>query len=440
MSDTQSAARKSTRKIDPLSLVRDAGNSANVPVDNLSMNATSGIIEKPREMGRNSMPLKSESIAPTPPPPPSAFHQTQPPAKRLAIQRAKDHLPTAVKLANPAPTFDALEDKVAELIAMQGEHPSQDLIGDIIMTALRTVRDGSTRGDLKILAASLREMRYAFNTFRPYGASRKVTVFGSARTRPEDPEYIQAKIFAQKMVEKGYMVITGAGPGIMEAAQAGAGRDNSFGVNIKLPFEQHANPYIDGDPKLINFRFFFTRKLCFVKEASAVAIFPGGFGTHDELFETLTLIQTGKSTIFPIVFIDKKGGDYWREWAGYLVSHLLSQKLISEDDMHLFKIVDDPQWAADEIANFYSRYHSSRYVKDNLVIRMLTRLSKETIEHLNASFNSILLPGKGRIVECDPYPEEGNEPELMALPRLSLPFNRRAFGKLRLLIDEINRA
>lgn len=439
MSDTTRLVPKNSPRSEqsPLELVREAGAAA------AKKNEPEAAVpdeQKSHESGRVSIPVKAEPISPTPPPPPAQFVETHPPAKRISIQRARAHLPTAVTLTQPPPTIDALEDKVAELIAMQGQHPSQDLIGDIIMTALRTVRDGSTRGDLKILAASLREMRYAFNTFRPYSSSRKVTIFGSARTRPDEPEYQQAKLFAQALVERGFMIITGAGPGIMEAAQSGAGREKSFGVNIKLPFEQHANPYIDGDQKLINFRYFFTRKLLFVKEASAVAMFPGGFGTHDELFETLTLIQTGKSALFPLVFIDKKGGDYWREWADYIVEHLLGQRLISDDDMHLFKIVDDAQWAADEICNFYKRYHSSRYVKDTLVIRMTTRLPRNMVEQLNDQFNSILLPGKGRIVECDPFPEEGNEPELMALPRLALPFNRKNFGKLRLMVDEINRA
>jgi uncharacterized protein (TIGR00730 family) len=226
----------------------------------------------------------------------------------------------------------------------------------------------------------------------------------------------------------------------MEAANWGAGRENSFGVNIRLPFEQRANPYIDGDKKLMHFRYFFTRKLCFVKEASAIALFPGGFGTHDEMFETLTLIQTGKSTMFPIVFIDKKGGEYWREWADYVAGHLLGNGLISEDDMQLFKITDDAHWAADEISTFYSRYHSMRYVKDTLVLRLSSRVPKEALPRLNDEFASLLISGKGKIVEAEPAPEEGSEPELLVLPRLALPFNRRNFGKLRLLIDAINRA
>lgn len=384
--------------------------------------------------------MKPEPVAPTPPPPPETFFDKQPPASRLTAERSKVFRPAEVKLTEPAPSIQDLEKKVAELIAMQGEHPGQDLISDIMMTALRMVRDGSTRGDMKILAASLRELRYAFNIFRPYQDRRKVTVFGSARTQPAEAEYQQAKLFAEEMVRRNYMIITGAGPGIMEAAQSGAGRENSFGVNIKLPFEQRSNPFIEGDKKLINFRYFFTRKLCFVKEASAIAIFPGGFGTHDEMFETLTLIQTGKSSLFPIVFLDKKGGNYWREWADYAADHLLGQGLISEDDMQLFKITDDPHWAADEITHFYSRYHSCRYVKDTLVLRMSSRVSKETVERLNDMFASILIAGKGRITACDAFPEEGSEPDLLALPRLALPFNRRNFGKLRLLIDEINRA
>ena len=173
----------------------------------------------------------------------------------------------------------------------EGEHPGQDLIGDMMLTALRMVRDGSSRGELKILAGALRELRYAFNIFRPFDDRRKITIFGSARTPPEAPEYQQAKAFAAEMAKRNFMTITGAGPGIMEAAQDGAGPGNSFGVNIRLPFEQHANKFIDKDPKLIQFRYFFTRKLCFVKEASAVALFPGGFGTHDEMYETMTLLH-----------------------------------------------------------------------------------------------------------------------------------------------------
>ena len=329
------------------------------------------------------------------------------------------------------------------MILMQGQHPDEDLIGDIMMTALRMVRDGTTRGELKILAATLRELRYAFNIFRPFRDRRKITVFGSARTPPDAPEYLAAKRFGELMVRDNFMVITGAGAGIMEAAQGGAGRDYSFGVNIKLPFEQSANPFIEGDKKLINFRYFFTRKLCFVKEASAIALFPGGFGTHDECYETLTLVQTGKAAIVPIVFVDKPGGTYWRDWADYVVNHLLANKLISEEDMHLFKITDDVEWAANEVTGFYRRYHSSRYVKDTLVVRMLTPLPDGTLERLNDMFAATLVDpknGKNKIFVTEPLPEEASESELLPLPRIAFSFNRRNYGRLRLLIDEINRA
>jgi uncharacterized protein (TIGR00730 family) len=388
------------------------------------------------------LPLRPETVTPTAPAPTQKeLEKAAPPGVRPVRARPKKAAaPLVAKLKTPAPSIAQLEDKVRELIEMLGEHPDQDLIGDMILTSLRLMRDNSPRGELKILASTLRELRYAFNIFRPFQNQRKITVFGSARTPPDAPEYKQARAFGEMMVQRKFMVITGAGPGIMEAAQGGAGREYSFGVNIKLPFEQAANPYIEGDKKLIHFRYFFTRKLCFVKEASAIALFPGGFGTHDECFETLTLIQTGKAAMIPLVFIDKPGGEYWREWADYVVEHLLGKGLISEEDMHLFKITDDAEWAADEVVNFYKRYHSSRYVKDTLVIRMLSPLPKGALDRLNDRFKSLTTNGAGKIVETKPLPDEASEPELLNLPRISFPFNRRNYGRLRLLIDEINRA
>jgi len=374
-----------------------------------------------------------ETVMPTAPAP------THAEAKRGRFaRRPRGRPPRTAQLTTPAPPVQLLEEKVRELVALQGEHPGQDLIADMMMTALRMVRDGSERGELKILAASMRELRYGFHTFREYRHRRKITVFGSARTPPDAPEYKQAWTFAEKMVKRKFMVITGGGAGIMEAAQGGAGRENSFGVNIKLPFEQAANKFIKGDRKLLQFRYFFTRKLCFVKEASAIALFPGGFGTHDECYETLTLVQTGKAAIIPIVFIDKPGGTYWREWADYVVEHLLGQGMICEDDMQLFKITDDAEWAANEVSSFYTRYHSSRFVKDTLVIRLLSRLPRGSLERLNDEFGSLL--ARGKIEETEALPDEAGEPELLGLPRIAFAFNRRSFGTLRRLIDEINRA
>ncbi|HYG78136.1 MAG TPA: LOG family protein [Planctomycetota bacterium] len=386
----------------------------------------------------HALPLRPETVTPTSPTP-TKKELIAAGAPPQVVKKIKRRPPPVFKPATPVPSIELLEEKVRDLIALQGEHPDQDLVGDMIITTLKMMRDGSTRGELKILASTLRELRYAFNIFRPFQNKRKITVFGSARTPKTAPEYKQAQAFSEEMVRRNFMVITGAGPGIMEAANGGAGRDYSFGVNIKLPFEQSANPYIEGDKKLIHFRYFFTRKLCFVKEASAIALFPGGFGTHDECFETLTLVQTGKASMIPIVFIDQKGGEYWREWADYVVEHLLGKGLISEEDMHLFKITDDATWAADEVTNFYKRYHSSRFVKDTLVIRMLSKLTKENIDELNTRFSSLTTNGKGRIVETKPLPEEASEPELLELPRIAFPFNRRNYGRLRLLIDQINR-
>jgi uncharacterized protein (TIGR00730 family) len=385
-----------------------------------------------------TLPLRPETVTPSAPTPTKKELKAAAPPGETPVKVRRKAVPLKPKLVQPAPSMALLESKVRELIAMQGEHPDQDLIGDMILTALRMVRDECTRGELKILAATLRELRYAFNIFRPFGQQRKITVFGSARTPPEAGEYQQARLFGEEMVKRNFMVITGAGAGIMEAAQGGAGRDYSFGVNIKLPFEQSANPFIEGDKKLINFRYFFTRKLCFVKEASAIALFPGGFGTHDECFETLTLVQTGKAALVPIVFIDKPGGDYWREWADYVVEHLLGKKLISEEDMHLFKITDDAVWAANEVSQFYKRYHSMRFVKDTLVIRMLSKLPKGAIEQLNERFATLVPDGSG-IREAEPLGEEEGEPDLLRLPRVAFKFNRRNYGRLRLLIDEINR-
>lgn len=339
----------------------------------------------------------------------------------------------------PAPRRAQLEKNIQELLSLQGSHPDEDLLADMVMTTLRLIRDGTNRGELKIMAAALRELRYGFSTFSQYADSRKISVFGSARTRPSAPEYKAATRFSEEMARRGFMVITGAGGGIMEAANGGAGREKSFGMNIRLPFEQLANPHIDGDPKLVSFRYFFTRKLCFVKEASAIALFPGGFGTHDEGYEALTLIQTGKASIIPVVFIDKPGGTYWRKWADYVSEHLLGKGLISEEDMSLFRVTDDIDWAADHIVRFYKRYHSSRWVKGTFVIRMLSPLPRGVLKELNREFKSILADPKGKIATSGPLPEEKDQPELADLPRLVLPFNRRNCGELRKLIDVINR-
>ena len=313
------------------------------------------------------------------------------------------------------------------------------LVREMLETSLKLLRDASGIGDLKLLNAALRELRYAFKVFGSYRGVRKVTIFGSARTAPGAPAYRTAAEFAAKMVEHGYLIITGGGHGIMRACQEGAGRDRSFGVNIKLPFEQEANEFILDDPKLITFRYFFTRKLMFMKEADAIVLFPGGFGTHDEGYEALTLAQTGKMKPVPIVFLDTPRGTYWKSWMQYVKDHLLRPKLISEEDLFLFRTTTSVTEAVEEIVGFYRVYHSSRYVGRHWVIRLTRPVAPEFCETLAREFAPLI--EEGGIELRGPFPEEHEtEPELDDLPRLAFRARRSGpFGLRRLLIDRLNR-
>ncbi len=311
-----------------------------------------------------------------------------------------------------------------------------DLMETMHGTIDRMGKDGTTRGDLKLLSRTLRELRYALKVFQPYRRRRKVTVFGSARTSPAQPAYQQAVEFGRAMAGQGWMVITGAGGGIMEAGNLGAGREMSMGLNILLPFEQRANDVIHGDPKLVTMKYFFTRKLMFVKECSAVVSLPGGLGTLDETCEVLTLLQTGKQTMLPVVLLDSPGGDYWSHFNEFLTNTLLADGLISPEDNALFKITDSVQGAVDETLRFYRVYHSMRYVDNTLVLRVIQPLSNDDLEQLNETFADIVVEGK--IEQLPALPEEANEPELANLPRIKLRFNRRNLGRLRMLIDAIN--
>jgi uncharacterized protein (TIGR00730 family) len=328
----------------------------------------------------------------------------------------------------------ALEQLVERAQKLHGPTASAEFVRQLMVTAIRLMTDGAALPDVKLLNSALKELRHACRVFAPYDHVRKVAVFGSARTGPDHAEWRAAFRFAERMVDEGWMAITGAGDGIMGAAQGGAGRDRSFGVNIRLPFEQAANKTIAGDSKLINFRYFFTRKVVFVKESHAIALFPGGFGTHDEGFEALTLIQTGKSEIVPIVFVDAPGGSYWKEWEQYIHSHLLGRKLISAADMNLFRTTDDVDTAVQEILDFYSNYHSSRYVDDDLVLRVRHAPDAEQLDQLNDEFADILAGDK--IAVRPPLPQE--RAELPDFPRVTLRFNRRDVGRLRGLIDRLN--
>ncbi|MCG8408097.1 MAG: LOG family protein [Phycisphaerales bacterium] len=309
-----------------------------------------------------------------------------------------------------------------------------DLYANMLRTVCRMSRDETSRADVKLCDKALAELRYAFKTFAPYEQIPKVSIFGSSRTPEDHSEYLQAVKFAERMREENWMVITGAGDGIMKAGHGGAGPEASFGVAIRLPFEQRTNDIIEGDKKLVNFKYFFTRKLMFTKEAKAVALLPGGFGTQDEGFEVLTLVQTGKASLVPIVLIDAPGGTYWQHWRTYVKAELLHNDMISAEDMNLIKVTDDVEEAVQEILQFYRRYHSARYVKDKLVIRMNTPLPDGALAEIQKEFSDIV--EKGTIEGASPLPEENGEfPEK---PRLTLQFNRRSHGRLRQMIDYIN--
>ncbi len=329
-----------------------------------------------------------------------------------------------------------LEKKVVDWLEWGKGAPNEDLMAEIVQSVLKLAKDEASRGDLKILSRSLKELRYAFKIFAPYRSVRKVSIFGSTRVGEDDPYYHAASSLGHRLVDEGMMVITGAGTGIMQAGHEGAGRAQSFGVNILLPFGQEANRFIRDDRKLVTFHFFFTRKLIFVKETDAVVFFPGGYGTQDEAWEALTLAQTGKSPIIPFLFVDLPGQGYWKEWEGFVRKRMLERGYISPQDMSLYRIVEDVETAVEEIKGFYRNYHSYRYVNRDLVVRMLQPPTDNLIKQLNRDFKDILTEGK--IKKTDSFPEESDDPETLELPRLLIPFNRLDFGRLRQLIDVIN--
>jgi uncharacterized protein (TIGR00730 family) len=324
---------------------------------------------------------------------------------------------------------------ITELVDVAGIPPDRrGYFQHMLTTVLKLHEDGTLPGDLKVTNTELKELRYAYKIFAPYRDVRKVTVFGSARTLPTASAAMAALMFGRRMVEQGWMVITGAGAGIMGAAQEGAGGERSFGLNIRLPFEQEANPWIASDPKLITFKYFFTRKLFLVKEASGIALFPGGFGTMDEAFELLTLMQTGKATIVPVVLVETDQTPYWRRWDAFIRSVLAEQRLIDVEDTSFYRIVDTVDEAVQALTNFYRVYHSARIVGDNLIVRLNRALSEGDLAAIQQRFEDIL---KGRVDQAaGPVPGEHNEyPDK---PRLVVPFNRTSYARLRQLIDFIN--
>jgi uncharacterized protein (TIGR00730 family) len=332
-----------------------------------------------------------------------------------------------------------IEAAVDHFFASTGVTPSfeaRELVAEMMLSGLKLVADGADLGQLKLVRTALKEMRHAYRIFNPYRGIRKISIFGSARTPPTDPDYALAREFSRLISEAGMMVITGAGDGIMKAGHEGPDVERCFGLRIRLPFEAGANSVIDGDPKLVNFRYFFTRKLMFMAHSDAVAVFPGGFGTQDELFEALTLIQTGKSNLVPIVLLEHKGGDYWKGWEDGCVLPLARRRLISPEDRALYSVHHDPAAAVAEIAAFYKRFHSMRFVGKELVLRLSTPLTDAELGELEREFRSDLCAeGTFRVTTALPEEEEHRD-----LPRVAFRFNRRAWSRLRVLIDSINGA
>ena len=327
-------------------------------------------------------------------------------------------------------------DDLIDLLMRKADVHHPEIIREMIIGALKSGQENNYLADQKLMRTTMKEMRYTNKVFAPYRNRKKVTVFGSARTAADEPIYRTCVDFSRMLAERDYMVITGGGPGIMLAGNEGAGAENSFAVNIHLPFEQDTNPVMNQDKKVITYKYFFNRKVAFLKEAHAVALFPGGFGTLDEAMEVITLIQTGKNPPIPLVMIDDAGG-YWEDWLEFIRDSLLKRGLISGEDFALFSITRDPAEAVQIIDDFYRNYHSMRFVRDRLVIRLNKALDSDHLHILASEFGEILAPG-GTMNLSSPLPEEHDQPDLKHLPRLTLQFNRRSYGLLKSFIRRIN--
>lgn len=331
---------------------------------------------------------------------------------------------------------EAVLKPIQQIIETCGGMPTSmmgDLTTQMIQTCLKMMMDEQDLGQMKLITRALKEMRHAYRIFSQYPDVHRISIFGSARTPEDHPDYIAAKNFSIGMAEQGWMCITGAANGIMKAGLEGSQKASSFGLSIRLPFEVPTNSVIEGDPKSMMFRYFFTRKLMFMSHSNAVAVFPGGFGTLDELFEVLTLMHTGKSSIIPTVLVESPSGQYWKHWQEYINVQLLENGWISPEDPNLFFIASTPEEAVRHILHFYHRYHSSRYVKDLLVIRLSKPITDTQLGELNKHFSRLVQTGEMRL--CNALAEELEHPELQ---RLVFHHTRKDFGLLRLLIDSIN--
>ncbi len=334
-------------------------------------------------------------------------------------------------------TLDPAREKLVDaLLDSTGVTTRRDLYRAILGTVVHLAEEDTDPLDLKLASAAMAEMAEAFRVFRPFRGHTKVTFFGSARTLPDDPLYIQARRLAQRMAAHGWMVVTGAGPGIMAAGMEGAGIEQSLGVNIRLPHEQGANPFIAQDPKLVEMRYFFTRKLMLIKESDGYAVLPGGFGTLDEAFELLTLLQTGKAQPAPLVLLDVPDGTYWRGWRRFVEEEVVARGLVSTDDESLYRVTADVDEAAEELLGFYRNYHSCRWVGDLLVIRLCREPTGRQLAELNDAFADIVTGGVIR--RTKPLGPERSSQDHLDLPRIALRFDRIRYGRLRQLIDAVN--
>ena len=330
----------------------------------------------------------------------------------------------------------ALDNLIDELVKRSAGPGTEYLMREILTTAVKLGMESSDEGDLRLVNNTLKELRYSFKIFAPYREVKKVIIFGSARSKESSSEYKMAQEFAQKLTTKGYMIVTGGGPGVMEAGNKGAKAGKEFALNIRLPFEQMPNPYIDEKDKIINFKYFFTRKLIFVKETDATALFPGGFGTNDEGFEMLTLIQTGKSRPRPVVLMEPKGSTYWAAWEDFVKNQLVKTGFINKQDLNLYRIVRTVDEAIKYIEDYYRVYHSIRYVSGLTVLRLNQEISEKTLKVINQKFKDILTSGE--IKKSSPTDKEIQKGEYLSLPRLIMNFNLRDYGRLCEMIQVIN--
>jgi uncharacterized protein (TIGR00730 family) len=354
-----------------------------------------------------------------------------------AATRTKATLARSDAARSAGPPENTVEDLLNEVLDRLGAVTNRDQLHELLRTVARLTNSRAERLDLKIANAALKEMQEGFEVFAPYRNTRKITMFGSARTRPEDPLYAQARDLARRLAVFGWSTVTGAGPGIMAAGLEGAGPEHSFGINIRLPFEQEPNQFIATGPKLVSMKYFFTRKLLLVKESHGYAVLPGGFGTLDEAFELLTLLQTGKATPAPVVLLDEPGGHYWQAWSRFVSSEVSAKGFISPEDTALFVITDDVTAAAAEILGFYRNYHSLRWVGPRLVLRLQSRPTEPEVDALSREFADIVLRGRIEVLD-GPLPAEAREADQPGLARVALTFDRHSYARLRDLIDALN--